>query len=705
MSFTKVTAAGIGTTGTITYTNVNVAGVITATSATFTGNVSVGGTLTYEDVTNVDSVGLITARSGVSITGGGLVVTGVTTVSVGSTSAPSISPTGDTNTGIFFPSADTIAFGEGGAEAARIDSSGRLLVGTSSARSNFFGTTLSSTTQIEGTGGAAGRGALSVINDDVSNNPPYILLGRSGAATLGSNAAVVSGSRLGTLTFHGADGTSFIEAATVGAEVDGTPGVNDMPGRLVFSTTADGASSPTERMRLDSSGRLGIGTTSPAVLFHLSSASTGTTANSNVIATVRSQASGRDSNIQIGDGTDFAYLGALSGNLYFSTANTERARIDSSGKLLVNTSSTSSTCLADFRSLPGLTGGTTVAFSRGDGGTAADQELGTLLFTNSSGNRAASIAVQTATGWGGAGSADYPGKIIFSTTADGASAPTPCATIDQSGRLLVGTSTAIAALEPSIQTARPSGAFLALGRDDTSITDDETLGAIYFYGNQGSSWSASARIEAKSDAAWGTNDYPSKLVFSTTADGASSPTEQMRVDSAGRVVIGEPANNDALVSIRPRAATPSYNLYCDAIAQYSSLYRFVRFRVTASNTIVGSIESNGSSTTYTTTSDYRLKENVVKVTNAINRLQQLKPSRFNFIDYPNRTVDGFIAHEVQAIVPEAIIGTKDEKDTDGNPIYQGIDQSKLVPLLTAALQEAIGEIESLKARVAVLEAN
>jgi hypothetical protein len=136
------------------------------------------------------------------------------------------------------------------------------LVGTSTARSNFFGTTLSAVAQVEGTGGAAGRGSLSVINNDVSNNPPYILLGRSGAASLGSNTVVVNGSRLGTLTFHGADGTSFIEAATVAGEVDGTPGTTDMPGRLVFSTTADGAGSPTERMRIDSSGRVGIGTSS-----------------------------------------------------------------------------------------------------------------------------------------------------------------------------------------------------------------------------------------------------------------------------------------------------------------------------------------------------------------------------------------------------------------------------------------------------------
>ena len=167
-----------------------------------------------------------------------------------------------------------------------IDSSNRLLVGTSTARSNFFGTTLSAVTQTEGTGGAAGRGALSVINNDVSNNPPYVLLGRSGAATLGSNAAVVSGSRLGTLTFHGADGTSFIEAATVAGEVDGTPGTNDMPGRLVLSTTSDGASSPTERLRIDSTGRVGIGTTSPSGKLTLSGNAIGTTVALTDAATV-----------------------------------------------------------------------------------------------------------------------------------------------------------------------------------------------------------------------------------------------------------------------------------------------------------------------------------------------------------------------------------------------------------------------------------
>ena len=122
---------------------------------------------------------------------------------------------------------------------------------------------------------------------------------------------------------------------------------------------------------------------------------------------------------------------------------------------------------------------------------------------------------------------------------------------------------------------------------------------------------------------------------------------------------------------------------------------FIEFRRGSGNS-VGNISSNNTSTSYNTSSDYRLKENVVAISDGITRLKTLKPSRFNFKTEKDTTVDGFLAHEVTA-VPEAITGTKDEVDSDNNPIYQGIDQSKLVPLLVAALQEAIGRIEALEA--------
>ena len=119
---------------------------------------------------------------------------------------------------------------------------------------------------------------------------------------------------------------------------------------------------------------------------------------------------------------------------------------------------------------------------------------------------------------------------------------------------------------------------------------------------------------------------------------------------------------------------------------------------------IASVQYNGSSIVYNTTSDYRLKENVTALTGAKDRINQLNIYRFNFISNPSQTVDGFLAHEAQAVVPEAITGDRDATFDDGSPKYQQIDQSKFVPLLTAALKEAFAEIAALTARVEALEA-
>ena len=122
-------------------------------------------------------------------------------------------------------------------------------------------------------------------------------------------------------------------------------------------------------------------------------------------------------------------------------------------------------------------------------------------------------------------------------------------------------------------------------------------------------------------------------------------------------------------------------------------------------TQVGNIGIGSSSTSYNTSSDYRLKENVSTISDGITRVKQLKPSKFNWIiDDTNTPVDGFLAHEVSSLVPEAVSGAKDAVDSDNNPVHQCIDQSKLVPLLTAALKEAITKIETLETKVAALEA-
>jgi len=126
----------------------------------------------------------------------------------------------------------------------------------------------------------------------------------------------------------------------------------------------------------------------------------------------------------------------------------------------------------------------------------------------------------------------------------------------------------------------------------------------------------------------------------------------------------------------------------------TSSHSHMRFANT--NGFIGSISTSGTSTAFNTSSDYRLKENVNYDWDGTTELKKLKPAKFNFKADSDTTVQGFIAHEVSDIVPEAINGTKDEKDADNNPIYQGIDQSKLVPLLVKTIQE-------LEARITALE--
>tara|TARA_Y100000356_G_C11201706_1_gene258086 strand:- start:1 stop:603 length:603 start_codon:yes stop_codon:yes gene_type:complete len=178
-------------------------------------------------------------------------------------------------------------------------------------------------------------------------------------------------------------------------------------------------------------------------------------------------------------------------------------------------------------------------------------------------------------------------------------------------------------------------------------------------------------------------------------------SERMRLDSSGRLLFGTATVDGAGgITFKPdnddNAATMVFN------RANTTNTSFIQSFLNA-GTSVGFIAYTSTSTVFSTSSDYRLKENAVLIDDALTRLKTLKPYRFNFINEPNKTVDGFFAHEVTA-VPEAITGTKDEVDSDNNPIYQGIDQSKLTPLLTAALQEAVGKIEVLETKVAALEA-
>ena len=178
-------------------------------------------------------------------------------------------------------------------------------------------------------------------------------------------------------------------------------------------------------------------------------------------------------------------------------------------------------------------------------------------------------------------------------------------------------------------------------------------------------------------------------------------TERMRITSNGEFLLNRTSifgtGNTCSAFIEGKSTAAMY-----VIGTNTSGYQLITF-FNGSLNVMGSITHNNTSVTYGTSSDYRLKENVVELDGAIDRVKLLQPKRFNFIADAENTVDGFLAHEVADVVPEAITGVKDEVDEDGNAVYQNIDQSKLVPLLTKAIQEQQVLIEQLQAEVALLK--
>jgi hypothetical protein len=391
------------------------------------------------------------------------------------------------------------------------------------------------------------------------------------------------------------------------------------------------------------------------------------------------------------DGSGGSLVGTTSNHYFrFITNNTERMRIDSSGNVGIGTSS------------PGES--LTVNGAIGIGGNK---------IYNGAASNSAGVSFPNSTvrldGYNG---------ITFHSSATTVSGQTERMRITSAGNVGIGRTDPSQLLEvhKSAGGNQTAAKFSAHNYGDTGKTYIE-LGTEYGDG--------SSRI-----GSFNTSGNKSALVFEVHANTSGSFSEKMRIDESGNLLVGKTSTAFATAGVA-LYSTGTVDIVNTGVAlslnrtgANGGIQDFYKSTVK-----VGSISVTGSSTSYNTSSDYRLKENVVDLTGASARVNQLNPSRFNWIaDETNTLVDGFLAHEVADVVPEAITGAKDAMrdeeyevtpavlDDDGNvtteavmgtrsvPDYQGIDQSKLVPLLTAALQEALTEIASLKTRVEALEA-
>ena len=256
----------------------------------------------------------------------------------------------------------------------------------------------------------------------------------------------------------------------------------------------------------------------------------------------------------------------------------------------------------------------------------------------------------------------------------------------------------------------------------TVVQDGDVTGNINFQGSDGTDFHSTASITSAVDGTPGNNDMPGRLMFSTTANSGSSPAERMRITESGTLMFNTTNTTFGNEGVRFFPTGSGGGTFCEfmndddgvtmSISRGGGDGTALQFR--RGSVLVGTVDVTSSNTTYNTSSDYRLKENVKTDWDATARLKQLKPSRFSWIvdKKSEPTQDGFLAHEVSSIVPEAVSGIKDavqEKDNPttndkkGDPIYQNIDHSKLVPLLTKSLQEALARIDTLEAEVAKLK--
>ena len=719
-----------GTLGPELGINVNVTSGVSTFAA-----LNVTGVLTYEDVASVDSVGIITARSTIDAKGD---------VSI----ADKIIHTGDTNTAIRFPAADTITAETSGSERLRIDSSGRLLVGASSPAA----------------AGTLAQYATFVLRGDTGSalSAGIINLARGAGA-----ASMSSGFSAGVISFSDNAGLEF---GDIGFNADGAPSGSSTPGRFVIKTTASGSTTPTERMRIDSSGDLYIGGTS-GLLGKVSVLTAGTTDTSLHLATSGGSSDNGDATntIRFTGGTNSRWANAKYEAFahIFHSNGAERARLTATGNFGVGTNSPATPLVVSNSGAEGwelgYTSGTVelVGYNR-SGSARSPMKIIGQTFLVQTGNPSLSNGLYQ----------DANGKVLIGTQT----------TSSYADRLLTVGNTSHTS--PTIEIRSATNGQPGLAFSDSTAGDVNSYRGTIEY-NHASNYMMfrtdaveRLRISSSGDMGLGINSPSSRLHVKGAADcyvtlqaGATSGNDGVLFKNSGGTQKGalvyDTDDNYLLFNVnsaeRMRINANGYSLFKGNASSYynstgtfhqfqqntnsyvgifnnahSTPYGiFIKYDTTPNNTGSSFIEcedssagrfrvvSNGGIYNYSGNnsplSDEREKKNIASSSDKWNEVKSWELKNFHYND--DADTDplrfGVIAQQIETVSPELVVNDWEKQsakdavlDDEGNVITpareqilrKGIKEQQMMWTAIKALQEAQARIETLETEVAALKA-
>ena len=528
----------------------------------------------------------------------------------GTVSLPGVAFTNETSTGLYRAGSGDMRLAVTGSQVMQFLSTGVAVTGTLSASGNA---TLSGTLAV--TGASTFSGQTNTFENSTAYYPQLINRNKTADANgsyislqkIRNTSIVQNGDVLGNVIFAGYDGAAYLQGAYINAVISATPGTNDMPTDLVFGTTPDGSAGPTERMRIDKAGNLGLGVTPSA------------------------WSSGRKI-LQLPNGTAYSDIGgyaSVSNNWYFNNA-----------ELYV----------ANGYATRYYTGG------------------GQHVWQNAANNGSGAGAALT---WSTAMTLDASGNLGIGTTS-------PSSFLSTQRTLVLGAGSGD--VGQTIYTGSSSQGTLAFA--DGLTGDQQYRGYIaYIHSSDALTFGSAGAERARIDSS-------GNFLVNNTSGSVSGP-------GTGQAVIACSTSGKFALSMTNTNASGAYGL---GISSQTGENIYLYYQ----GTYKGLVSTSSGGTTYGTTSDYRLKENVQPMQGALAKVAQLKPVTYTWKE-EGIAGQGFIAHELQEVVPEAVVGEKDAVDEDGNPKYQNIDTSFLVATLTAAIQEQQLLITQLQADVAALK--